>query len=703
MRSVGMKILIVFMLIFCLAFSGCSNIDVPDDMEEFFDVEETTAPTQTASPTSDPIEDSIDFGVVDTTSTEDLLRVYYGLTFPESGTFDAQFEMGRSEYEFSAVNFGVTSETGTTLSDGKVTVSASVSGYDPIGNKISTGITSNMSTSVRLANFGSSSFIQGTALTYPGTYYVTYTITATQSSESYFETAFDAVSESYAISRIYVIDKVDAYIESASDFYFVQTNGADVRASAEITITTAGGLDIASEVTDDIYSTSRISLSVPKITVETDMANAYELDIVGEKGGDEVDDAEIISKYFDLHITNGYRYIIPAEDEVNVKAVYQTLAGLGIDRYNDSYDYSNWDGYLSAVESYQSLSLTEAKLFDLYPTYLLKYDNAFTYNDYYDMRACHDLLYFLLVDCNRVELGENLATLISQLESTNSIDSLESVAEFVTGLSGDYVYITDLIYLAEEYDSDLAFAVKYAFDGVFENGENGYIDIEDTGDGWAICDTTTLVNLAVFANQYKFEMYASASEVLAEISRGEANYALFAGVDFYEKYVQFESVLGYDQYASEVLAIIQEYITFSFDDVYEEYVAVATEKLENGDIDFAETDRIFAVVRECLYESFAGLCDFQKTASITADYAVSVSLCESFMLRFDAISEVLESGESYFENGEFETASGCVLIYNSESGVLNIAGEDNIARMLQTCAIMNLDSLKELAIANITA
>lgn len=703
MKSAGLRILIVLMLIFCLAFSGCSTITVPSDMDDFFAVEETEAPVITESPQNDPIEDSVDFGIVDISETEDMLRVYYGITFPQSGNFDAQFEMGRSEYEFSAVNFGVTRETDTTLTDGKVTVSASVSGYDPLGNKISTGITSNMSTSVRLSTFGTSSYVQGTALTYPGTYYVTYTVNVSQSAESYFESEFDAVSESYVVSRVYVIDKVDAYIESVSDFYFVQTNGADVRESADITITTAGGLDIFSEVTDDIYSTSRISLSVPKITVETTMANAYELDIVGEKGGDEVDDSEIISKYFDLHITNGYRYIIPAEDEVNVKTVYNNLAALGIDRYNDSYDYSIWEDCMKAVESYDSLTLTEAKLFDLYPTYLLKYDNDFSYNDYYDMRACHDLLYFMICDSQRENLGGELSDLVANFEITNSVDDFLAVVNFVTELSGNYVYVTDLIYLSEEYDSDLSFAVKYAFDGAFENGENGYIDIADIGDGWEICDTSTIVNLAVYANEYKFEMYASASVVLAEISRGEMHYALYAGAEFYEKYADFENVLGSDEYASEVLAVIENYMTFSFDDVYEEYNAAATEKLENGDINFAEIDRIFAVIRECLYDSFDNLCDFQKSADVTAKYAISVSLCESFMLRYDAISEVLAMGEASFDDGKLKTENGGVLIFDSESGVLNIAGDDNIARMLQTCSIVNLDSLKELIISEITA
>ncbi len=703
MRSVGMKILISFMLIFCLAFSGCSGITVPDDMDEFFDVEETTAPTITASPTSEPIENNIDFGVVDISETEDLLRVYYGLTFPESGTFDAQFEMGRSEYEFSAVNFGVTSETSTTISDGKISVVATVSGYDTYGNKITTGITSNMSTSVRLANFGTSSYIQGTALTYPGTYYVTYAVNVSQSAESYFGSELDAVSESYTVSRTYVIDKVDAYIESVSDFYFVQTNGADVNASTDITITTADGRDISSVVSDDIYSTSRVTLTVPKVNAEVSVANAYELDIVGERGGEEVSDDEIISKYFDLHITNGWRYIIPAVDEVNVKLVYDSIASLGIDRLNDSYDYTLWEDYLSVVESYESLSQTESKLFDLYPAYLLKYDDDFSYNDYYDMRACHDLLYYMLFDRERDSLAFQLADLVAEYENSSESDDFLEIVDFVTGLSGGYVYVTDLIYLSEEYDSDLAFAVKLAFGGEFENGENGYVDITDTGDGWEISVSDTAVNLAVYANEYKFAMYAMASEVLSEVSRGEMYYALYAGLEFYEKYLEFEEILGSDQYSSEVLEIIEKYMTFSYDSYYEEWIVDATDMLLDGDIDVAEIDRIFAVIRECLYDSFDNLCDFQKTDEVTADYAVSVSLCESFMLRFDAICEILDTSEYKFANGEFETANGGILIYDSESGILNIAGETNIARMLQTCAVMNLDGLKELVIAEITA
>ncbi len=705
MKIKNMKALIALTLVFCMLFSACSQIELPYDFDDFFEVEETPAPEVTVVPTTDPLKERVDYGVVEISDVEDLLRVYYGLTFEESGNFDAVFEMGKSEYEFSPIAIGVTSDISNAIVDGKITVSASVSAYDPLGNRITTGVTSNMISSARSTYFGTTDYIHGMLMTYPGTYYVAYTVIINEGEESYGVADFDAYVQTYTINRIYVVDKVDAYIQSVSDFYFVQVNGADVRDNADITITTIDGWDIYTEVTDDISDTSRVTISVPKITVEVSEANAYELDIVGQKGGEDVDDDAIISKYFDLHLENGYRYIIPAEDEVNVQAVYSQLTGVGIDRYFDAYDFSAWDDYLAVLESYQNLTATEKMLFDLYPAYKLKYDNNFSYNDYYDMRAAHDWLMFIQYDSERAYLGEQLADLLASYQKSYQSEDFQALVDFITDLDAKCVYISGLIYTEmEHYDSDLAFAVKYAFNGKFENDENGYINIVDFDGLWEIPECDLLINRAVFANEYKFEMYSGAAAVIAAISRGDADLAVQEGEAYYEKYIAYQNVLGSDEYSLAILELISQYMTFDYDSKYGEYYAQATAALSAGEIKIAEIDEAFAIIRECLYISYEGLCDFQLSTDIVATFAISISACESFMLRYDAIAEVLAAAEKVNEESLESSATSYMfgdsfLIYNSETGVAMLSGENNIVKNLLSCSIVNMDSLKEAFLA----
>ncbi|MFI3167981.1 MAG: hypothetical protein R3Y32_07715 [Bacillota bacterium] len=686
------RILISITLVLCLLLSACGGIATPDDLDEFIGEEQET-PTATAVPNQDEeskLEDSAEFGVVQLSETEDLLLSYYGISFADDQIYQASFYQTTRSYDFAEIPIGVSCDSSYAIPNGKVSIVASVSAYNHLGNVLSKGITSNMTSNVRAETFSSDDYIHGIAITYPGTYYVKYTITVKDSAEELLSQEYEAQTLTYVVEKTYVIEKVDAYIYSESDFYFVSEGGADVRDDAEIYITTSEGWDITEICEQDIYDTSKITLNVEKMTVETDMAGEYELVISATKNDVEMEYIDIVSKYFNIEIQNGYRYIIPAQDAVGVVAVYDTLSSLLVDYYMDEYDFAKFDSYMAVLKDYQGLSDTQKLLFDFYPYYLLKYDKDFSYNDYYAMRSAHDWTLRFEIDSERVEYGETLAKMILSYESGDC--EIAEIATYLVGLSSESVCIDESLDSSNMiYYSDLEFAVLYAFGG---NAENGYVDLEidEWGDS-SFAESQSLVNVEINSRLLEFEMYESAVDVFVAILKGENSTVLSSGINFISAYESFLAVSDGDEYSLLIFETIGEFITFEYDSKYECYNATQTESLSCGDV--LSSDVLFGIkiLRECVFESYQNLLGVQKSHAVAGEYATAYSACCNMILRFEAYLDVVECFQSDLQNGSVTLENGGVLIFDTQSEIGNIAGDNNIANVMFGCSILNVESV----------
>lgn len=686
------RVAIAWVLVFCLVFSACGGVEIPSDMDEFLNVEDEVVITPAPQEEEDRLEDVSDFGVVSISETEDLLRVYYGITFEDNSVKTPNFQLVSKEYDFSSIVYGATINTADALSDGKVTVVATVAGYDFLGNSLSKGITSNMSSDARLSYFESDNYIHGLGLTYPGTYYVTYDVTVKESAQTIAGVEYPAQTLSYKVERTYIIEKVDAYITADTDFYFVKANGADEKATVDVVITTTDGWDITEVAAADVYATSKVTLSVPTTTVPTDTAAVFEVAVVGTMIEGEVEYSEISSKYFDLNFDIGYIYVVPAQEEISVAAVYNTLSSLAVDYYMDEYDYSKWDSYMAVLDDYNALSDTQKIMFDLYPSYLLKYVTSFSYTDYYNMRAAHDWLVCMEYDKARLPIATDFEKLLEQYQS--GACDIDDLTDYLTNLSGESIFIEEILdYDQSNHDSDLEFVVKYTFDGKYQNGENGYVDLEISSSDCGFAASGMPINLSILQSESEFAMYVQSASVLWEILNGDSKAALLAGEEYYEYYLSYMQVAIADEYAEYIHNVIMQYMEIEYDEKFEEYNAYATVMLSGGNFISNEIEFALDILRECLKNSYSELLDFQATESNREKYVMAISSCEIFMLRLDCYFELLEIDgvlEYLEENGELETASGSVLCFDTESGNAIISGSNDMGYAIINCSILNI-------------
>ncbi len=618
-------VFILVLLIFAFTLSACSSIGIPDDLD---DVVATPFPTATAKPqeTSAPqidFEEREDFGIVKLESTEDKLFAYYGITFPESEDFQANFYCEKGEYFFGDIPLGVTCDFESLPENGSVNIFATVSAFDTLGNKLSKGITSNMTTQKRLDEFESDKYAHGLAISLPGTYYVEYKVDVKNGSDV----------KTYILSRKFTVDKVDVSLSTVSDFFFVNKNGADEKQSAQILAVSGSGWDITKAVFADIKSTCGLTLEVEKFTAEVSKENEYPLEIVAKKNDEIVSNSLVKSASFNLDMEYGNRYILPAKDEVEVSALYKKLESIGVDYFMEEMDFAKWDEYMAVLEIYNGLSENGAIMFDLYPAYLWKYDKSFGYKALDNMNWAHDWMMKFAFDCGRVEIANELSSLLADYEAGKA--EIADIANYLADLESENAYVDNCLVLKNgSHYSDLEFAVKFAFGGKFSNGENKFVDLQIENGIATFANSNAPVNDYIFAKKRDFDIFCNFSGVLNAIANGDEVGACENGSAFASEYASYKTNGGNNKYAEYLYGEICEYLSFEYDIKYDEHIVTATAKFKQSGNLTKELIYDVSVLSECLKDSNE-LHPQLATAKTHGEYAVSQAKCQRLILQYN--------------------------------------------------------------------